>query len=132
MLTNDKIPMISWNGTWSPICGHYFWDNNFGATIFCQKLGYKKGAVFGKTKYQRNAGESYTEDAFRLGKCLVRNDLTRCRGGCNDYKLGGRCYENEDATCYKGTPAKVTVECTGGSKLSQNSSCTGKLRRQKR
>ena len=125
-LTDDKIPKIYWNGTWAPICGHYFWDNNYGATLFCQKMGYQNGTVFGKTNFQRHAGERYSEDAFRVGKCFAHNDLTRCRGGCNDYKLGGKCYENDDAMCAKGQPVKTTIQCYGGSKISKNSSCTGK------
>ena len=30
MIGNDNVPMVYLNDTWSPICGHYFWnDDNF-------------------------------------------------------------------------------------------------------
>ena len=116
--------MIYWNGTWAPICGHYFWDNDYGATLFCQKMGYYNGTVSGKGLFG-----NYSEDAFRVGKCsdrdLAHRGLTRCTGGCNDNKLGGQCYENDDAMCGKGQPVKTAVECYVGSKSSKNASCTG-------
>ena len=32
-------------GQWHPICGHIFWDNNFGADLFCKILGYQFGII---------------------------------------------------------------------------------------
>ena len=29
------------NGAWLPVCGRDFWDNNYGASLFCQKLDSK-------------------------------------------------------------------------------------------
>ena len=75
-LKDKTIPMIFWNGTWSPICGHYFWDNHIGATLFCQKLGFEKGHVSG-----RNSGKSYATDAFMVGKCKKSDTWTKCSGG---------------------------------------------------
>ena len=37
---DSSIPMIHWNGRWSPICGHYFWDNDNGVYEFCRMLGF--------------------------------------------------------------------------------------------
>ena len=31
------------DGKWRPICGHWFWDNNYGAKAFCKRLGYESG-----------------------------------------------------------------------------------------
>ena len=128
MLKDDNTPMIYWNGTWSPICGHYFWDTergkpNYGATKFCNKMGYQVGDVFG-----RGSGESYSSDAFRIGKCNENDDWNSCRGGCNDYEVGGKCSENYEAKCTRGQPVKITIECSGGTILpAQKSSCTGEL-----
>ena len=37
-LIQEKYAEIWVDGKWSPICGPGFWDNNIGATLFCQKL----------------------------------------------------------------------------------------------
>ena len=37
-MIEDKYPEVFWNGKWSPICGPYFWNNDFGASLFCQRL----------------------------------------------------------------------------------------------
>jgi hypothetical protein len=31
------------DGQWRPLTSHYFWDNNYGATIVCENLGFAKG-----------------------------------------------------------------------------------------
>jgi hypothetical protein len=43
-----KITREGWvyrlsGGVWRPISSHYFWDNNHGAQIVCESLGYGKG-----------------------------------------------------------------------------------------
>ena len=125
-LTVDKVPMVYWNNTWSPICGHYFWDNDNGANLFCKKLGYINGTVYPGKAVSPLSRQGYSQDALRIGKCDARNSvLTRCSGGCNDMKIGGRCYENEDASCSKGEKVKITINCFGGSEVSKKASCTG-------
>ena len=47
-----------------PICGHYFWDNQYGVNLFCKKLGYDSGSFSG-----RDAGQKYYRESFRIGKC---------------------------------------------------------------
>ena len=122
-LTEDNEPMIFYNNTWSPICGHYFWDNNYGANIFCQKLGYTNGTVSPK-KEDRHLGV-YLQDSLRVGKCRSSNSyLTSCSGGCNDLKIGGVCYENEEANCTAGQAVKITITCYGGSTTEKTSTCT--------
>ena len=37
-LIEEKYPEVFWNGKWSPICGPCFWNNDFGASLFCQRL----------------------------------------------------------------------------------------------
>ena len=46
-LKYGKNPIVKTNdGKWTPICGHWFWDNNYGASMFCRKLNpkYKQGS----------------------------------------------------------------------------------------
>jgi hypothetical protein len=31
------------DGRWRPLTAHYFWDNNYGASIVCRDLGYRIG-----------------------------------------------------------------------------------------
>ena len=38
-------PQIRFCNKWYHICGHYFWNNNIGATTFCQMIGFKQGQV---------------------------------------------------------------------------------------
>ena len=110
-LKYDKTPMIFWDGLWSPICGRWFWDNQFGATKFCQRLGYQSGKVLG-----RGSGETYSSNSFKVGTCNKNDDWTNCRGGGNDYKLV--------EGCVKGQPVKITIACSGGS-TALTSSCPG-------
>ena len=105
---DDKIigtPMICWNGVWSPICGHYFWDNQHGATKFCQLMGYDTGYWEGKKS------GSYNVDSFRIGKCEENDDWMSCSGGCNDYEVGGKCYWL--SSCTAGQNIKFSIACTG-------------------
>ena len=44
-LLDDGTPEYYLNGDWYPICGHYFWDNDHGATAFCRKLGSTSGLL---------------------------------------------------------------------------------------
>ena len=37
-LEDDGTPLFFWNDKLSPICGKWFWNNQIGATLFCQKL----------------------------------------------------------------------------------------------
>ena len=103
---NHKDPEIYWNGKWTPICGHFFWDNDNGAKLFCQKLGLGNG----KIKGEKQKGSKLTEDAIRIGQCSDSdNQLFGCTGGCNELKVGGHC--KEGSICTKGQSAKVQIEC---------------------
>ena len=43
-LVDGKYPEVLTNdGSWAPICGHWFWDNNYGARLFCRQLGFNDG-----------------------------------------------------------------------------------------
>ena len=105
-LQHHTDPEIYWNGKWNPICGHYFWDNDNGAKLFCQKLGFANGKV---TQGQGSQAK-LTDDAIRIGGCSDSdNQLFGCTGGCNELKVGGHC--KEGSICTKGQSAKVQIEC---------------------
>ena len=36
---DNTTPEMYFNQQWSPICAHHFADNDFGAELFCTKLG---------------------------------------------------------------------------------------------
>ena len=110
--------MVYWRGKWSPICGHYFWNNHVGASLFCQKLGYTNGTHVGK-----GSGQSYAVDTFKVGQCDAHNTWKNCTGGCNDDTIGGMCVGNNNADCSAGQPVKITLACVGNS--SQATSCKG-------
>ena len=117
-LTNDETPFIFWDSKWFPICGHYFWDNNNGASLFCNKLGYNNGTV-----HRNENGEKYEVDSFRVGFCYKEDKWKNCKGGCNDYQAGGYCGNgnindrgngNSGARCEKYHGSKITIECQNG------------------
>ena len=110
--------MLHKDGRWVPICGHYFWDNNHGATLFCQKMNYDEGTVV-KTP------AALSLDAFRIGKCEASDKrLLACTGGCNDLKVGGVCSGFWGGDCSAGNAAVVKVRCRGSS--TKHISCVDK------
>ena len=118
-MEDDGTPQIFWDEVWSPICGHYFWDNQHGASKFCEKLGYDGGAYSG-----RGSGETYGYDSFRLGKCNDNDIWPDCTGGCNEYEVGGICADSWSGYCTSGEEVKITITCDGDSILT-STSCTG-------
>ena len=107
-LENDKFPEVCLNGIWPPICGHWFWDNDVGASLFCQKLT-SDPASFGYVI--RRTDKPLEKDAIRIGKCLSENNdqWLSCSGGCNDLGTGEGC-----ADCDANSPAAMEIECHVG------------------
>ena len=118
-LKRDGTPMIFWEEQWKPICGHYFWNNQNGAKLFCNRLGYDS-AVLSKTSGR------YLMDSLRIGQCENGDTLESCSGGCNDYQLGGSCSDNNPVSCEAKHGGKFTVECSGG-KNTKRTSCKDKI-----
>ena len=52
-LGENQIAEVYFENQWTPICGHWFWNNNIGATLFCQELGFNSGVI---TKKHGNFG----------------------------------------------------------------------------
>ena len=97
-LKDDKFPEVFLNGTWSPICGHHFWDTDFGAQLFCQKLtsnSFSNGSVIKRTD------KPLEKDAIRIGKCLSNDTWLSCSGGC----------EGCDKLCDANSPASIEIKC---------------------
>ena len=118
MLKNVGRPYIYWNDKWSPICGHFFWDNEIGVNKFCRKLGHQAGAIFDKQGYH------YTVDAIRLGTCKEDDNWdTGCSGGHNDYKLGGKI--GLTGACLKTSSNAFRIKCDGKVPAIRGSSCNG-------
>ena len=113
-LEKDGTPKLFWNSKWSPICGHYFWNNHYGATSFCKKLGYSNGKQYG-----HSSGQTYSEDAIRIGLCSEGQNLENCDGGCNDKGVGNGC-----ANCAAGEKIKLTIRCEGHDQNTKTS-CKG-------
>ena len=103
-LGENATPYMYWDNQWIPICGHYFWDNQEGASLFCKKIGYSKGSI------SRKHGK-YPQDSFRIGKCNAGDDWSSCKGGCNGYTIGGACANG--ASCDKEQHVKIEITCEG-------------------
>ena len=111
--------MIFRTDSWVPICGHIFSENHIGANKFCQKLGYDSGNV------SKIGSESYSVDAFKVGKCGENDTWLECGGGCNDYDVGGRCNDDRNFDCSAGQPVKIKISCEGNN--TETNSCKGSL-----
>ena len=103
---NDKFPEVFVNGVWLPICGHWFWDNYYGAGLFCQKL---TSNVHSTGKVIRRTDKPLESDGIRIGGCLRYDDWLSCSGGCNDLGIGQGC-----ADCDAGSPASIEIKCSHG------------------
>jgi len=71
------------DGKWRPLTSHYFWDNNYGATIVCRNLKYGTG-IRTKTRRPQNQENFDTETGYR--RCAHGNkSIMQCRkhGGPN-------------------------------------------------
>ena len=112
-LEADGTPKFYWSGKWSPICGHYFWNNQEGSISFCKKLGYVGGTL------TRIRG-TYEDDAITVGMCDVNEDLESCTRGCNDKIIGNGCLD-----CRAGQKVSIKIECHGLDVGNSDSSCKG-------
>lgn len=97
-------PEIHWHGSWWPICGHWFWDNDEGAATFCRMLGFESG----KRKVTRAIRP---RDAIVVGNCKRLETLTECSGGQNHF--GDPAKNPKAAMCAKGQNIGVQVTCLG-------------------
>ena len=108
-LKDGKFPEVFLNGIWSPICGHYFWDNDVGASLFCQKLTSDPASI-GQVIIRTD--KPLEKDAIRIGKCLSNDQWLSCSGGCNDLGTGKGC--NNGDNCGAKQPASIEIKCSNG------------------
>ena len=81
-ITRKSFPQIYWKGDWRYICYTKFTENEYGANLFCQKLGYPSG------KFQTsniNASlpihsDKHDEDTFLMGGCRINDIWPDCTG----------------------------------------------------
>mgnify|MGYP001254887282 FL=1 len=92
-------PYIYFDDAWRPICGHFFWNNDYGCDTICKRSGYNSGT-------QTSRGNTYSEDAIWVGQCDLDVDLLQCTDGGNLYE---RDYDRQD--CHSGNNIGVTCTC---------------------
>ena len=99
-----KQPKICYEGRLVPICGHYFWDNNFGARLFCQMLG-RSGGIVSQPRFASDV------NFYIVGKCSSTDThITSCSAGANTRTLGGKA---ATSNCNKGAKAGAYISCDG-------------------
>ena len=116
-LDANSIPFLFWDGNWSSICGHWFWDNQHGVEAFCQKLGFK-GGMFSKKNIP------YKDDAIQVGKCSSEETIDSCTAAQNPYTKTGWC---QAGYLYDGKHIGFTISCDGHTAGSEIQSCWGKI-----
>jgi len=97
------VPDVRFNHRWYPICGHFFWNNNAGATTVCQGFGFSSGTC-------QRAGNTYSIDSMPVGSCRPGQALN----SCNDGQWGGNAWGNFEyggGFCKGGYGPGVTVTC---------------------
>ena len=111
---NDKnMAEIYHNEKWIPICAHWFWNDNNGATLFCQQLGYEIG-IIKQDSMERQVPLS--ADGFRIGACETNDIWPQCTGGyCTGERSNTRFTIGGDicSDCQSGSMAGLKIKCSG-------------------
>lgn len=94
------VPEVLFEGKYYPICGHFFWNGDHGATAVCNLLGFENGKV-------AITQAKYDVDAMPVGLCKAGEELTKCTGGWNAW--GNFAYRG--GSCKKGYEIGITVTC---------------------
>ena len=89
------------DASFHPICGHFFWNNNHGATAVCVALGFGYGV-----SVRTNA--AYNRDAMPVGECHAGEALDICSAGGNAF--GDLSYNG--GSCRSGNSIGVEIICT--------------------
>ena len=110
-LTEEKTPEVLWNRKWTPICGHFFWDNQYGPNLFCKKLDSK--FIYGK--FTKRLDKLIERDSIWIGNCGSGDDWLSCTGGCNNLEIGGEC--PGVGSCSVGGASSIEIECQSYSKF---------------
>ena len=106
----NEIAEVYFNEQWAPICGHWFWENDVGAGLFCQQLGFTDGVIIKKHEVP------LPSDGLRVGLCNQGDDWLHCSDkDCNQLEIGGQC--DNGASCESGAMAAVSIECSNSGKF---------------
>ena len=103
-------PELFFKETWSPICGHWFWNNNNGADLFC-KMKMHSSYATGRITTGEKFGSKLpiTSAGLLLGICREDDaDIGHCTGGNNWNKDKANTY------CHAGRDdAGLKIICEG-------------------
>ena len=73
----ESRPKMFWKGRFLDICGDGFWNDDYGAKLFCKKLGYPSGGI----KVYLSSTSQPMVDALRVMQCPSRSSsLLECSG----------------------------------------------------
>ena len=144
-LLDDGTPELFFYEKWVPICGHWFWDNDFGATYFCQLLAITSGldlptslastgnitSYHGPNFPSQNTTKVYLEsDGIKIGRCteediaLYDNPfIWALNGAGNNGTCTGGCNDMQiGGLCYQNNP--LLGNCTAGEPAGIKISCS--------
>ena len=102
-LGENQIAEVLFNDQWVPICGHYFWDNDFGSNLFCQEKGFKSGKVAHRIPLK--------SDGLKIGICNNGDTFLGCsEAKDNKMEVGGAI---KGSNCASGQTAGTVINCKG-------------------
>jgi len=93
------------DGTWTPLCGHYWWDEPKGAMTVCQNLGYDSGYVSQKNIWKQ-------VDMFFAGMCLSGEKIGECSQWPKDFKGANGQNQVGGGMCKGAGNNGVKITCT--------------------
>jgi len=99
------VPKVLFEGSYYPVCGHHFWDDQAGASTICRELGFPNGGLLTIT----NA--IFDTDAMPVGRCLEGEALDSCTGPGNAWGDFDRVLLF-GGVCTAGNEIGVTVTCS--------------------
>ena len=94
-------PEIEHDGSYYPVCGIGFADNDEGASALCRRMGYN----YGGKAISTNA--IHAKDAMPIGRCNPGEGVESCSAGGNAYGD----FTSQGGACTAGNPVGVQIVC---------------------
>ena len=94
-------PEIEHDGSYYPVCGIGFADNDEGASALCRRMGYNYGGKAIRTH------AIYAKDAMPIGRCNPGEGVESCSAGGNAYGD----FTSQGGACAAGNPVGVQIVC---------------------
>ena len=104
-LGENQIAEVLFNDQWVPICGHYFWNNDFGYNLFCEQKGFKSG--------KKAHTIPLNADGLRIGTCNDGDTFLNCSAARNNKMVVG----DAEWQCISGQNAGIVIDCKGKNQL---------------